>query len=106
MSITVERVSIPVGNSRMPGYLAGPTKAGRYPAVIVWMEIFGVNSHIRDVAERVAREGYVALAPNFFHRTAPDIDLGYDDRQIRQMVSTNAARAFGLEADVAAVSAT
>ena len=80
MSITVERVSIPVGNSRMPGYLAGPTKAGRYPAVIVWMEIFGVNSHIRDVAGRLAQEGYIALAPNFFHRTAPNIEVGYDEK--------------------------
>ena len=43
------------------------------------MEIFGINSHIRDVAERVAREGYVALAPDFFHRTAPGIEYGYDE---------------------------
>jgi carboxymethylenebutenolidase len=43
------------------------------------MEIFGINSHIRDVTERVAREGYVALAPNFFHRTAPDLEVGYDE---------------------------
>jgi carboxymethylenebutenolidase len=43
------------------------------------MEIFGVNSHIRDVTERVAREGYVALAPDYFHRTAPGMELGYDD---------------------------
>ena len=43
------------------------------------MEIFGVNAHIRDVTERVAREGYVALAPDFFHRTAPGIEFGYDE---------------------------
>ena len=79
MDITTERVSIPVAGGSMKAFLARPTGAGPWPAVIVWMEIFGVNSHIREVAERVAREGYVALAPNFFHRTAPDIDLGYDD---------------------------
>ena len=88
MEITTERVSIPVpGGGAMPAYLARPAQpagAGRagdgpYPAVIVWMEIFGVNSHIRDVTERVAREGYVAVAPNFFHRTNPTIDVGYDD---------------------------
>jgi carboxymethylenebutenolidase len=77
--ITTERVSIPVGGAAMPAYLARPKSGGPFPAVIVWMEIFGVNSHIRDVAERVAREGYVAVAPNFFHRTAPDIEVGYDD---------------------------
>jgi carboxymethylenebutenolidase len=80
MDITTERVSIPVpGSSAMPAYLARPKTGGRHPAVIVWMEIFGVNSHVRDVAERVAREGYVAVAPNFFHRTAPDIEVGYDE---------------------------
>jgi len=43
------------------------------------MEIFGVNGHIRDVTERVAREGYVALAPDFFHRSLPGAQLDYDD---------------------------
>jgi carboxymethylenebutenolidase len=43
------------------------------------MEIFGINSHIRDVTERVAREGYVAIAPDYFHRTGPGIELAYDD---------------------------
>jgi carboxymethylenebutenolidase len=43
------------------------------------MEIFGVNDHIRDVTRRVAAEGYVALAPDYFHRTGPGIQLGYDD---------------------------
>ena len=80
METTTERVSIPVPGSRaMPAYLAKPKTGGPHPAVVVWMEIFGVNAHIRDVAERVAREGYVAIAPNFFHRTAPDIEVGYDE---------------------------
>lgn len=79
MEITSERVTIDVDGGRMPAYLVRPAAGGPHPAVIVWMEIFGVNAHIRDVTERVAREGYVALAPNFFHRTAPDIEVGYDD---------------------------
>ena len=80
MEIASERVTIEVeGGGRMPAYLVRPAAGGPHPAVIVWMEIFGVNAHIRDVAERVAREGYVALAPNFFHRTAPAIEVGYDE---------------------------
>lgn len=79
MEITTERVSIPVNGGTMPAYLARPKDGGPYPSVIVWMEIFGVNSHIRDVTERVAREGYVAVAPNFFHRTNPTIEVGYDE---------------------------
>ncbi len=79
IEIRTEHVVVPVDGGGMNAYLARPAQGGPHPAVIVWMEIFGVNAHIRDVTERVAREGYVALAPNFFHRTAPDIELGYDD---------------------------
>lgn len=80
MEISTERVSIPLtGGGQMGGYLARPAQGGPHAAVIVYMEIFGINSHIRDVTERVAREGYVALAPDFFHRTGPGIELGYDD---------------------------
>ena len=79
IEIRTEHVVVPVDGGSMKAYLARPAQGGPHPAVIVWMEIFGVNAHIRDVTERVAREGYMALAPNFFHRTAPDIELGYDD---------------------------
>jgi carboxymethylenebutenolidase len=74
-----ERVQIPVGGATMGGYLVRPTDSAPRAGVIVWMEIFGVNSHIREVAERVAREGYVVLAPDFFHRTHPGLDVGYDE---------------------------
>jgi carboxymethylenebutenolidase len=80
MDITHERIEIPVqGGGRMGGYLARPADGERRPAVLVFMEIFGINSHIRDVTERVAREGYVALAPDYFHRTGPGVEYGYDD---------------------------
>ena len=79
MEIRSERVSIPVGGGAMGGYLVRPADAAPRAGVIVYMEIFGVNAHIREVAERVAREGYVVLAPDFFHRTHPGIELGYDE---------------------------
>jgi carboxymethylenebutenolidase len=79
MDITTERIRIPVGSSQMGGYLARPKDGGPRPAVLVFMEIFGINAHIRDVTERVAREGYVALAPDYFHRTGPGVEYGYDD---------------------------
>ena len=78
MQVVHERVKVPVGSLSMPAYLARPTAPGTYPAVLVFMEIFGVNHHIRSVADRVAAEGYVALAPDVFHRTAPGIELKYD----------------------------
>ena len=80
MEIRSERVQIPVaGGGTMGGYLVRPADSTPRPGVIVYLEIFGVNSHIRDVADRVAREGYVALAPDFFHRTHAGIELGYDE---------------------------
>jgi carboxymethylenebutenolidase len=78
MDITSERVSISVDGKTMNAYMARPNDETPRPAVLVFMEIFGVNSHIRDVTERVAREGYVALAPDFFHRTGPGVEYGYD----------------------------
>jgi len=78
MQVVHERVKVPVGSLSMPAYLARPTAPGTYPPVLVFMEIFGVNHHIRSVADRVAAEGYVALAPDVFHRSAPGIELKYD----------------------------
>jgi carboxymethylenebutenolidase len=80
MEITTERVEIPLAEGgTMGGYLARPSEAGSHPAVLVFMEIFGINSHIRDVTERIAREGYAAFAPDVFHRTGPGVEFGYDD---------------------------
>ena len=79
MTVRTERIEIPVDGATMGSYLARPDGDGPFPGVIVWMEIFGINSHIRDITERVAAEGYVALAPDFFHRSMPGIELGYDD---------------------------
>lgn len=50
------------------GYLARPMKAGQYPGVIVIHQNIGLDDHVRDVARRFAKEGYVALAPDFLSR--------------------------------------
>jgi carboxymethylenebutenolidase len=49
-------------------YLARPVKAGKYPGVVVIHENQGLTDHIRDVARRLAKDGYVALAPDFLSR--------------------------------------
>ncbi len=84
MELTTERVHIAVGTGTMGGYLVHPTDVGPRPAVLVFMEIFGVNAHIRAVTRRVAEEGYVALAPDFFHRTGPGVEYGYDDTGMQE----------------------
>ncbi|WP_019508990.1 dienelactone hydrolase family protein [Pleurocapsa sp. PCC 7319] len=58
-------------------YLAMPSTAGTYPAIVVIQEIFGVNEHIRNITERLAQEGYVAIAPAIYQRQAPGFETGY-----------------------------
>jgi carboxymethylenebutenolidase len=58
------------------GYLALPP-AGRGPGLLLFQEIFGVNRHIRAVAEQYALDGFVVLAPDLFWRQAPRVELGY-----------------------------
>ena len=79
MSIQTEFVTLPVADgSSMRAYVARPQGTPR-AGIIVFQEIFGVNSHIRDIADRFAREGYLALAPELFHRTGPGFESGYTD---------------------------
>jgi carboxymethylenebutenolidase len=54
---------------------AGKPKGG----IVVLQEIFGVNSHIRDVADGYAKDGYLAVAPSTFQRVKPGVELGYTD---------------------------
>ena len=60
----------------VPAYEARPAGTPK-GAVVVIQEIFGVNSHIRSVADGYAAEGYVAVAPAAFHRVKPGVELGY-----------------------------
>ena len=77
MQTTLSMVKVAAADGAMPAFLARPDGAGKYPAVIVVMEAFGLNAHIKDVAGRIAGEGYVALAPDLYYRQA-DAVVGYD----------------------------
>ena len=65
ISLTVEFPDKGAGK-KTAGFLARPKEDGTYPAVIVIHEIWGVVDHIKEVARRLAREGYVALAVDLF----------------------------------------
>ncbi|MCW2914938.1 MAG: dienelactone hydrolase family protein [Actinomycetia bacterium] len=73
--IVSEHLGLPVEDGTMGAYLARPTAPGRYPGVIVGFEMFGLTSYIRNMTERIAQLGYVAIAPDFYHRVAPGIEL-------------------------------
>lgn len=61
---------------RFPVYQVLP-KGPVLSAVVVVQEIFGVNAHIRAIADGFAAQGYLALAPSTFHRVKPGVDMGY-----------------------------
>ena len=74
--IAKENIDLKVADgTTMRAYVARPASGDRHPGLMVFQEAFGVNSHIRSVTERFAEQGYVAIAPELFHRTAP---AGYE----------------------------
>ncbi len=91
------------------GYLALPP-AGKGPGLVLWQEIFGVNPHIRAVAEQYALDGFVVLAPDAFWRQAPRVELGYAGADIPQAMTlmkgyTGPDALADIEASVAALRA-
>jgi carboxymethylenebutenolidase len=66
--LTAGEVKIPVKDGTMPAYRAAPDKGGPFPTVLVVEEIFGVHEHIKDVCRRLAKLGYLAIAPELFAR--------------------------------------
>jgi len=65
-----------------PAYVAQPQGAPK-GAVVVLQEIFGVNSHIRSVADGYAAAGYLAVAPSTFHRVQQGVELGYTEDDMK-----------------------
>jgi carboxymethylenebutenolidase len=79
-----EDVSWPGATGDMMGYLVHPAdQSGKLPAVIVIHENRGLNAHIRDVARRVALEGFVALAPDYL---SPLGGTPADEEKAREMI--------------------
>jgi carboxymethylenebutenolidase len=75
---------------RFPAYEARPAGPAR-GAIVVLQEIFGVNAHIRAVADGFAAAGYLALAPATFHRVKPGVELAYTPDDIAAGVALKAA---------------
>lgn len=74
----------------IPAYVAEPKGQPR-GGIVVIQEIFGVNSHIRGVADGYAKDGYLAIAPAIFHRVKPDVDLGYSPDDMSAGMALKAA---------------
>ncbi len=102
-AIHTTSVKIPNSDLQIDAYLAEPTGSGRFPGIVVVQEIWGVNAHIRDVTERLAREGYVAIAPAIFQRSAPGFEGNYDaDSTVLGRKYKDATKADELLSDIQA----
>jgi len=101
MAIQTEFITLPVSDgTSMRAYVAkpeAPPKAG----IMVFQEIFGINSHIRDVTERFAKQGYLAIAPELFHRSGPGFESGYTEAEMGEAFKhMGQATDAGLTADI------
>ena len=80
-------VTIPVGDFKMPAYRAAPLNRRNAPMVLVVSEIFGVHEYIADVARRLARQGYFAVAPELFVRQGDAQSYGEISKLITEVIS-------------------
>ena len=74
----------------LPAYVARPEGTPR-GGIVVLQEIFGINAHIRAVADGYAAQGYLAVAPSTFHRVQTGVELGYTPEDVAAGVKLKAA---------------
>ena len=79
-------VKIPVKDGTIPAYRASPAVGKDFPVILVVQEIFGVHAYIQDVCRRLAKLGYLAIAPEMFYRQG-DVSKLTDIAQIRPVVA-------------------
>ncbi len=79
-------VKIPVKDGEVPAYRAMPAGGKNLPTVLVVQEIFGVHEHIKDICRRLAKAGYLAIAPELYARQG-DVSKLTDFDQIRPIVA-------------------
>lgn len=86
MTLQIRSNSIQIynGDLSIDAYLAIPETVEKVAAIVVIQEIFGVNVHIRDVCDRLAKIGYVAIAPAIYQRLAVGYETGYGEADVKQ----------------------
>ena len=86
--LTIDEVLIPNGAPKpLPAYVARPKGNGRHAAIIVVNEIFGIHDYIKDICRRLAKLGYVAIAPDFFYRSGANLPAMTTMEEIRPIVA-------------------
>jgi carboxymethylenebutenolidase len=99
-----ERTTITTAGGAFGAYVARPA-AAKAPAVVVIQEIFGVNQVMRDTADRLAGEGFVAVCPDLFWRIEPGVDIT-DKSEAEWKKAFELYNAFDADAGVKDIAAT
>ncbi len=68
VGLSAGEIQVATGDGEMPAYRAQPASGGNWPVILVVQEIFGVHDHIKDVCRRLAKLGYLAIAPELYAR--------------------------------------
>jgi len=66
--LTAGEIKVPAAGGEMPAYRAQPATGGKFPVILVVQEIFGVHEYIKDICRRLAKLGYLAIAPELYAR--------------------------------------
>lgn len=86
--LVAEEIEIPTADGRIPGYCVMPSARGKsFPTVLVVQEIFGVHEHIRDLCRRLAKLGYLAVAPALYARQGDPAQIADVQKLISGIVS-------------------
>src|SRR5512143_3807165 len=79
--LSVGEIVVASNGTKLPAYQARPSTGSKFPVVLVVQEIFGVHEHIKDVCRRLAKLGYLAIAPELYARQG-DVSKLADSQEI------------------------
>ena len=80
-------IKVPAAGGEMPAYRAQPASGKNFPVILVVQEIFGVHEHIKDVCRRLAKQGYLAIAPELYARQGDPRQYSNTQELISNLVS-------------------
>jgi carboxymethylenebutenolidase len=95
VGLVTETVMLPTAGQSIRGYVARPKANGRFPAVVVVNEVFGLHAYILDVCRRLAKLGYVVIAPGFFDRAGDPAPLTDFPAIVKIVATANDAQVMG-----------
>lgn len=102
MQVEQKEVVISTPDGKMPAFLCTPIEDRRKPGILLLMEAFGLTQHIKDVAARIANEGYEVVAPDLYYRELPNNKFAYDEVELAKAMMSRLDFRKTMEEDIKA----